>query len=1836
MLETCVSLYDCERVLIEKFQEVKFIGEIELSPEDIRKLINFIIIELDPDPKYGLNLLKQKAPATISAFLVWQGIIEYEEGDYWTPALRAIGLEEPRWQQELGETFIDFLRCMDLPDFPIEGALRFVTPILLHGGIPQKCLGQFFDYVIMDMVEFNLVTGDEIRDYLHSLREDEKTRVALRQKLKELKQSESKCRKEAKDLASFIDLRQEAVKLRESVGNPDEWRHVPEDYETFRLDKLNEIEDINNEISSLQSDERLCLDRISAFTREHEAVLQLGQLVCVISVELPAVLRDKAELASLQADEAACMAKLEEYAGSIQGEALWLSSSDEALTRLSADTVDTLNALVETASRLDALKSRLSQLYDEADQFVPQPIKPGTSFWIGSASLPAALCMWLITGHSPLGLGIAIALALSGCLSIILSLQRFQEAYRDNKRRKARYDAISKEVSKTQSKIADFETAVSSIMEELPHEPQVIMKAILSKTGGFGGGTVDSSGRTDDASGGTVDALRVALPELRSVADVFASYHRLLLRRGELIDSIAEWEQRLDELLVLAGLPGLDRNSELQNESGSEPEIQDGNDRCRGQRSIDDFCDSDTLKSAVELLKASLDDAIHRSVDTMNARAHLREYIQPRLHALYNEATEIEIHIRELDESVTGLGNGSFETGLGVLKSKHEAFLELDKVNAGIYSAGQALFSLADKDKYELEDLLHLYDTKVQVLKELALSIEDTEVELQDYPPAYPYTDEPVQRFVLYGDEWAEKWIVGCVDLLELAKGEEEIPGDFRPDLPLRVVRGFKEWWESRKAAIQDEGFSYEYSGERLPAPQIRLDPIHADIKIVVDSQRFKLEYAEGASSFSIVITSPTSPGWSKTLPLKPIRSRMPGLAETERIEYILPILDKAFSETDTHMDSSRDITADTDGSTTVDADSGNLLDDALGTIVDGHSTMTEVSPITMGLPGLADAYQVSMLIGDVKHVTWDLKVFDDKTPCLIFSEDGKLIDSGYLPRSRLWFVLPRDRGFTKRVPMIQDATPLYLKDACRIVLMDLTMVDTVSVGDGRGGEFEFRVARDKVSEPMLVCGQPISGVSIDGIPLYIGAPPHLMIPLSNDTEASAWDVVLRYGGGVLAERKQFQLDELCSIAEVKEMDGSVEIPLGIPELLGPNPVGGYTIHLRHRGRRRSQFSLGFVVVPDFWYQFEPSIVFPVAGDESRVKLLVSVPDGARFNVDSPSEILSSEDGEYQIQVDPAESLVTGMLEILLTDDEIHIPITIEIPKVRWRLKEGREDGDTDWSCHVEEVFVSDLNRPNILLLQLELPVHISGVHFALDDRQYYKAPAKCGTAEVSLLQFMDTLKAGGSVGEITARLLDSSGRLVGEGSILRLRCRWEVSDFICVRKKSCGIWHLEFTWQEKGQAEDRILRIWRMWEPWAEPLKWHIPEGEMSPAVDVDEDHLPQGAYLVKFSVLDRWAPAGAGDSFPGDEFNTFIVHLHDDRPYLEVWDIHWLSNYEAKITGSVAGTPQGTCVCARLFGVRAGQACSWTAYGKTDSTGRFTIHVLGAPIQEEGHVAARKAGTKHSIKDRDRIKNSARWIGITIDTEPKSHLFAVLPEHAPLEWWFAPKPASPFLLEWPLASQLRESLLSQETSSLPGVSEQASSVSPSFTGYSPIVRIQCEEGSLEQPDLSEEDSRKVIKAWLGDDDKVEVAIRIGGATDKAVVSWSELRDSLRISLSTGRVHCTTCNKLVANQHTWQMYHYPKCKSLYPEKKDVTASLLIVDDPIKIASAQLSAYPLAGHRPRTLHSGSTHGALPLELSGVDDSNDYLTKLTGFLLSLERQLISALLRSEAKNGHEPH
>ena len=187
------------------------------------------------------------------------------------------------------------------------------------------------------------------------------------------------------------------------------------------------------------------------------------------------------------------------------------------------------------------------------------------------------------------------------------------------------------------------------------------------------------------------------------------------------------------------------------------------------------------------------------------------------------------------------------------------------------------------------------------------------------------------------------------------------------------------------------------------------------------------------------------------------------------------------------------------------------------------------------------------------------------------------------------------------------------------------------------------------------------------------------------------------------------------------------------------------------------------------------------------------------------------------------------------------------------------------------------------------------------------------------------------------------------------------------------------------------------------------------------------------------------------------------------------------------------------------------------------------------------------------------------------------------------------------------------------------------------PIIRIKCEEGYLEQPDLSRKDSMNVIYKWLKGSRGVDVSVTFGGDMTRMLMSWPETADSLNINVPTG-VRCLTCGKFEPDVASWYERHsYKKfpCKGLNITTTKIPASLLVVEELSQIALINLNTYSLAGNHPLTLRSSSIHGALPTELITGNDTAS-LTELTRFLVSLEEELVSALPGSENINGHESY
>ncbi len=86
-------------------------------------------------------------PLTFAFYLVLEGIYNYTGDDlYWHGPMNCLGLQSNH-TDDCGQLFLDTLAQFDLPTFPFAEGHKYVTRILLHGGIPNQFLPDLFDFL---------------------------------------------------------------------------------------------------------------------------------------------------------------------------------------------------------------------------------------------------------------------------------------------------------------------------------------------------------------------------------------------------------------------------------------------------------------------------------------------------------------------------------------------------------------------------------------------------------------------------------------------------------------------------------------------------------------------------------------------------------------------------------------------------------------------------------------------------------------------------------------------------------------------------------------------------------------------------------------------------------------------------------------------------------------------------------------------------------------------------------------------------------------------------------------------------------------------------------------------------------------------------------------------------------------------------------------------------------------------------------------------------------------------------------------------------------------------------------------------------------------------------------------------------------------------------------------------------------------------------------------------------------------------------------------------------------------------------------------------------------
>jgi hypothetical protein len=275
-----IDLTEWEKRFALSVQNTELLGDIELTENEFmdlqQKLKDYI-------KEHGYVYLNSRAPLSLAVFLVRIGIKEYNEGNYWSAVQKALEIpgNDPRWQGIFGNSFLKTLDYYNLAKFYAPG-LKYVTPILIHGRIPDNYLENFFD-VILDLFADNFednLSKEYIKNTVRLWREDHFGRLETQRELDDTKE---KLKKVNEELAKYENIKkhwslyEKAKEISENIFDTDELSSLLELPENFMENTIAEIEKLKQELYEKRSLLKPVKDYL-AERSEHNTNLSAKQL----------------------------------------------------------------------------------------------------------------------------------------------------------------------------------------------------------------------------------------------------------------------------------------------------------------------------------------------------------------------------------------------------------------------------------------------------------------------------------------------------------------------------------------------------------------------------------------------------------------------------------------------------------------------------------------------------------------------------------------------------------------------------------------------------------------------------------------------------------------------------------------------------------------------------------------------------------------------------------------------------------------------------------------------------------------------------------------------------------------------------------------------------------------------------------------------------------------------------------------------------------------------------------------------------------------------------------------------------------------------------------------------------------------------------------------------------------------------------------------------------------------------------------------------------------------------------------------------------------------------
>jgi hypothetical protein len=380
------------------------------------------------------------------------------------------------------------------------------------------------------------------------------------------------------------------------------------------------------------------------------------------------------------------------------------------------------------------------------------------------------------------------------------------------------------------------------------------------------------------------------------------------------------------------------------------------------------------------------------------------------------------------------------------------------------------------------------------------------------------------------------------------------------------------------------------------------------------------------------------------------------------------------------------------------------------------------------------------------------------------------------------------------------------------------------------------------------------------GTELFLGEIPRLRIPIRPDMplhqELDRWRIKIYSIGPADPDcEHNSQLGNHQSDFEI--IDSWAEIPL--THFLGLTPVGTYSVYLNGPIENEKEFR--FRLWPKVTVHGLKAAIFPRPAGPEIQRLTLMLPDNARCDVQAGTDGVEVNQKTIGWEIVVAPDATQAGLNLIWKQpdkEDIWVPFYLCIPRLRWSLVLGQDQGDLQWSFQSFHKSLDQILQTGEGAIHVEMPGLDAANHLYLElfdvdndkhapqSESFHRTPFSKDWKRIGLERFADTLRHNSGL-----QHFDLSFQATRNDPIIHIPL------VIVTRKLDLTDVNLipigELRWRIAWKAAYLVKNCWVLlqpaWQPWIPPQRFRIPDITAG-SIEINKIGLPSSRYHLYFYV--------------------------------------------------------------------------------------------------------------------------------------------------------------------------------------------------------------------------------------------------------------------------------------------------------------------------------------------------------------------------------------------------